>query len=137
MGGVFLWLILTVRFAAAAEIPLIPRYEVGDVAVADLIAPVAFAVPNPQETKRLQELEVAQAPLVFRFHSEAAAQSGIGLTEAIAPAHAVDRRRRDTLFEKINGFRLMSEDYPGKARLLPGSPALIRCSAVLVLRLRS
>ena len=51
-----LWLILTVRFAAAAEIPLIPRYEVGDVAVADLIAPVAFAVPNPEETKRLQEL---------------------------------------------------------------------------------
>jgi len=117
MGGVFLWLILTVRFAAAAEIPLIPRYEVGDVAVADLIAPVAFAVPNPEETKRLQESEVAQAPLVFRFHSEAAAQSGIGLTEAIA------QRREQFLanMEKASRRKLLDEatvNHPSFARFV-------------------
>src|SRR4051812_10694167 len=83
-GLVLPLLIIAVPVARTADIPIIPSYEIGEAAVSDVIAPVAFAVPNPEETKRLRELESQRAPLVFRYCPKTTAEAEAALLQAIA-----------------------------------------------------
>ena len=72
----------------AEHIPPIPKYDVGETAASDVISPIAFSIPNPEETKRLKEQETVQSPRVFRHLDKAAAEAELNLANAFAQQRA-------------------------------------------------
>ncbi len=84
-----LFLLLCVVIARGTDqIPLIPTYDIGEIAVSDVIAPISFAIPNPEETRRLKESETEQSPRVFRHLDKVAAGAELSLAEAFAQQRA-------------------------------------------------
>lgn len=67
---------------AAAEKALVPEYQVGEQADADVVTPVRLLVPNPVQLEQIRELESQQAVAVFRFYPQAAADAEAGLRAA-------------------------------------------------------
>ena len=78
------WLALVPTSFSADDIPLIPLYQIGETAASDVLAPIAFSIPNPEETRRLKELETEQSPLVFRYIPEVGAEAEVNLAGTIA-----------------------------------------------------
>jgi hypothetical protein len=60
------WL-AAVWMAEAVEVS-IPRYQPGDVASSDVVAPFEFAVVNPEQTDRLRQQELEKVPAIYRFN---------------------------------------------------------------------
>lgn len=65
-------LLATLSSNAALEIPALPDYQLGDVVEVDVLAPIALAVPDPEETERLQERVGRSTIPIFRFRPSVA-----------------------------------------------------------------
>jgi hypothetical protein len=68
----------------AAELPVIPDYQVGDRARADLVTPIPLVVFDPARTESLRRSEAQKTPPVFRYHAAAAQEAEAKLKLAFA-----------------------------------------------------
>lgn len=84
--------------AAPAAPPVLAELKVGDVAPADILAPVEIVVTDPVATAALREKEALKVPALFRFDPEA---GGRAVTNLLA---AFTKTRADFLTALESGF---------------------------------
>ncbi len=93
----------------------IPEYEIGDIATADILAPIRLLVPNPEATDSLKEKLDRQIPFIIR-HSPTVTEE----VEIAARNHITTTRRQ--FIEQLRAA--LADELPSEAHL--GSPAYLR-----------
>jgi|GEM_PF-6876207 hypothetical protein len=111
-------ILLAVLITVSARGADIPDYEIGDIAIADVLAPMHLYVPNPDATAALKESLDRQLPFIVRHSPFVAEETAIAARNHIA---ITQRRFLDFLQAAL------IDEPPSEEHI--GSPAYLRAIA--------
>ncbi len=78
----------------------VPKYDIGDTAKADVVATVPLVVVDAEKTAALKEAESARVPVIYRFWTNAAAQTEENLRTAFETTRSNYLDRLQTAFNR-------------------------------------